>query len=142
MIRVLLVEGQVDVRQGLRMRLAIEPDMAIVGEAGSVEDALALAQGLHPDVVVVDVTRWGLDSANTIQHLHEVAPAAAVVVLTLCSDDDTRARAQEAGAQAFLEKRGGAADLLQAIRQLGARRICVGDCFATRPLATRRLGVG
>jgi len=142
MIRVLLVDGQAEVRQGLRMRLAIESDMAVVGEAGNVEEALALVQTLDPDVVVLDLGRRDLDSVNIIQHLHEAAPAAAVVVLTLCSDEDTRGRAQEAGAQAFLEKRGGAADLLQAIRQLAARRRYVDGRITTSPLAARRLSVG
>jgi DNA-binding NarL/FixJ family response regulator len=93
-------------------------------------------------VVVIDLGRQGLERVDIIQHLHDVAPTAAVVVLTLCSDEDTRAQTQEAGAQAFLEKRGGAIELLQAIRQLGARRLRVGDRMASSPLAMRRLGVG
>jgi len=120
MIRVLIVDGQAEVRRGLRMRLGIESDMTVVGETGRAEAALVLSQTLNPDVVVMDVARLGTGSANIIQKLHEVSPAAAIVVLTLYTDEDTRARARESGAVAFLEKHGGAADLLQAIRQLVA----------------------
>lgn len=142
MIRVLIVDRQPEVRRGLHMRLAIEPDIAVVGETGNVEQALALAHALGPDVVVVDVGRRGLTSMDIIQRLREASPKSAVVVLTLGSDEDTRTRAREAGAQAFLDKGCGAADLLETIRQLAARRLLVGELVAANPSATRQLRVG
>jgi two-component system nitrate/nitrite response regulator NarL len=117
MIRVLIVDGQDEVRQGLRMRLEIEPDMAIAGETGKTGEALYLARALDPDVILVDVAMRGAEGVALVEHLRAAAPAAAVLVLTLRGDENTRARAREAGAQAFLEKCGGAADLLRAIRQ-------------------------
>lgn len=142
MIRVLIVDGQAEVRWGLRMRLAIEPDMAVVGETGEVEEALVLAQALNPDVIVVDIGMRGADGVNMVKRLRAAAPTATAVVLTLHGDEDTRARAQEAGAQAFLEKYGGAADLLQAIRGIAPRPLLETGRTATGPLAARRLGVG
>jgi DNA-binding NarL/FixJ family response regulator len=158
MIRVLIVDGQAEVRRGLRMRLAIEPDMAVVGEAGDVDAALALAQALNPDVIVVDIGMRGADGVDTIKRLRAAAPAAAEVVLTLRGEEDTRVRAQEAGAEAFIEKVGRTDALLQAIRCLAQQsRDPVtgtntgkeerGRTRETRravpaPLATRRLGVG
>lgn len=158
MIRVLIVDGQAEVRRGLRMRLAIEPDIAVVGEAGDVDAALALAQALNPDAIVVDIGMRGADGVDTIKRLRTAAPAAAEVVLTLCDDEDTRVRAQEAGAQAFIEKVGRADALLQAIRGLaqpsrdpvaGAstgkeehRRTRETRRGVSAPLAARRLGVG
>jgi DNA-binding NarL/FixJ family response regulator len=90
MIRVLIADGQAEVRWGLRMRLAIESDIAIVGEAGDVEKALSLAQALRPDVIVVDIGMRGADGVNLIRQLRAAAPAAAVVVLTLHDDQDSR----------------------------------------------------
>ena len=116
MIRVLIVDGQDEVRRGLRMRLVIEPDMAVVGEADDVAEALVLAQALEPDVVVMDIGMRDANGVDTIKRLRAAAPAAAVVVLTLRGDEDTRALAQEAGAQAFIEKEGGPEPLLHAIR--------------------------
>jgi DNA-binding NarL/FixJ family response regulator len=158
MIRVLIVDGQAEVRRGLRMRLAIEPDMTIVGEAGDVDAALALAQALNPDVIVVDIGMRGANGVDTIKCLRAAAPAAAEVVLTLRDEEDTRVRAQEAGAQAFIEKVGGADALLHAIRGLaqhpgdpvsgasagreGQRQTREARCAVSGPWATRRLGVG
>lgn len=158
MIRVLIVDGQAEVRRGLRMRLAIEPDMAVVGEAGDVDGALALAQALNPDAIVVDIGMRDASGVNLVKLLRAAAPAAAVVVLTLRDDEDTRVRAQEAGAQAFVDKVGRADALLQAIRGLtqnsrdpvaGAspgkeehRRTREARRAVSVPLAARRLGVG
>ena len=122
MIRVLIVDGQDEVRRGLRMRLDIEPDVVIVGETGKTGEALYMAQALAPDVIVVDIGMRGAEGVRLIRRLRAAAPTPAVVVLTLHGDEDTRALAQEAGAHAFLEKRGGAADLLQAIHQLAPTR--------------------
>lgn len=119
MIRVLLVDDQRSVRQGLQLRLGLEPDLAVVGETGSAEEALALAQTLLPDVIVVDVQMRGTDGMDNLKRLREVAPAAAMIVLTLQGDGDTRTQAQMAGAHALVEKQGGAEGLLETIRGLG-----------------------
>jgi DNA-binding NarL/FixJ family response regulator len=123
MIRVLIVDGQDEVRRGLRMCLDIEPDVTIAGETAKAGEALYLAQALAPDVVAVDIGIRGAEGVALVERLRAAAPAAAVVVLTLRGDEDTRARAQEAGARAFLEKCGGAADLLQTIRRLAPTRL-------------------
>jgi DNA-binding NarL/FixJ family response regulator len=116
MIRVLLVDDQPAVRRGLRLRLALEPDLAVVGETGDAGEALILAQWLLPDVIVIDVAMPGVDGIEVVEQLRGVAPAAAVVILTLQGDRDTRMLAQVAGAHAFIEKQGGVEGLLQAIR--------------------------
>jgi DNA-binding NarL/FixJ family response regulator len=139
MIRVLIADGQAEVRWGLRMRLAIESDIAIVGEAGDVEKALSLAQALRPDVIVVDIGMRGADGVNLIRQLRAAAPAAAVVVLTLHDDQDTRTQATEAGAWAFLEKHGSAADLTEAISRLAP---CLPAGTDADPLAKRQVSVG
>jgi CheY-like chemotaxis protein len=142
MIRALIVDGQDEIRRGLRMRLAIEPDMTIVGDTGKAEEALYLAQALAPDVIVVDIAMRGAEGMTLVRRLRAAAPAPALVVLTLRGDEDTRAQAQEAGVQAFLEKCGGAPDLLQAIRQIAPRKPPKTSGLATRRLAAQRLIVG
>ena len=142
MIRVLIVDGQDEVRRGLRMRLAIEPGLAVVGETGKAGEALYLAQALDPDAIVVDVAMRGEEGVTLVKHLRAAAPAAAVVVLTLHGDKDTRAKAEEAGAHAFLEKNGGAADLLQAIRQLVQHRVPAGTQHRPAGKATAKPGLG
>jgi DNA-binding NarL/FixJ family response regulator len=126
------------------MRLAIEPDMAVVGETGKVGEAVYLAQAFDPDVIVVDIGMHGREDKDLLQRLRAAAPATcAIIVLTLHGDENTRARAREAGAQAFLEKCAGAADLLEAIRGLTAcrplddGRVMAGVLAARRPSARR-----
>jgi DNA-binding NarL/FixJ family response regulator len=118
MIRVLLVDEQAVVRQGLRMRLALEPDLELVGEAKSSEEALLLARTIAPDVVVMDVDMRGVDGFQAIRQIQDLLPKSAVIVLTMRGDKDSRARALRAGAQAFVEKQGGAELLLDEIRRL------------------------
>ena len=132
------MDGQDEARRGLQMRLNIEPDVAIVGETGKTGEALYLTQALDPDVIVVDIAMRGAGGMTLVERLRAAAPTAAVLVLTLHSDEGTRAGAREAGAQALLEKCGGATDLLRAIRQNATRRI---RNTGTSPLAARRLSV-
>ncbi len=117
MIRLLLVDDQPAVRRGLGLRLVLEPDMLVVGEASTGREALTLAQKLSPDVVLMDVEMPDMDGIETTAALRATAPQSAVVMLSIHADTLTRTRAQTAGAVAFVEKRGIIQDLLAAIRQ-------------------------
>jgi two-component system response regulator DesR len=117
MIRVLLVDDQSVVRRGLHARLLLEPDIEVVGEASSGREALGLIQAHAPDVAVIDVEMPEMDGIETTAALRRMVPQCAVVILSIHDDAQTRARAQAAGAVAFVEKRGGADALLAAIRQ-------------------------
>jgi DNA-binding NarL/FixJ family response regulator len=111
-IRVLLVDDQANVRRGLRMRLGLEPDFEIVGEAADGESALHMARLLAPNVVVMDVRMPNMDgiAATTAIHadvhtgMHATLSHPAVVLLSLYDDEQTRARATAAGADAFVPK--------------------------------------
>jgi DNA-binding NarL/FixJ family response regulator len=117
-IRVLLVDDESVVRRGLRMRLALEPDLEVVGAAGNSAEALLLARTAAPDVVVMDVKVQEGDGIQAIRQMRALAPGCAVVVLTMHGGGTSRARALEAGAQAFIEKQGGVERLLAEIRRL------------------------
>lgn len=117
MIRVLLVDDQAVVRRALRGRLHLEPDLEVIGEAGSGSEALALAQALTPDVVLMDVEMPGMDGIEATAALFRAVPLSAVVMLSIHDDVQTRRRAKEVGAVAFVEKRGETESLLLAIRQ-------------------------
>ncbi|HLF25760.1 MAG TPA: response regulator transcription factor [Anaerolineae bacterium] len=117
MTRILLVDDQPAVRQGLRMRLALEADLRVVGEANSATEALVIAQILHPDVVVMDVEMPGIDGIQATEALRVLAPWSTVVVLSIHDDAVIRQRARTAGAAAFVGKHGSQDELLAAIRQ-------------------------
>ena len=116
MINVFLVDDQESVRRGLRMRLALEEDLQVVGEAADGKKALALIQELEPDVVIMDIEMPGMDGISTTFALHDMAPEIKVVLLSLHDNPFLRNRAFTAGASAFVEKRGGAVNLLNEIR--------------------------
>ena len=118
MIRVLLVDDQAVVRHALRGRFHLEPDLEVVGEAstGSEALALALAQTLTPDVVLMDLQMPEMDGIQATAALRRLVPQSVVVILSTSVDEQTRTRAQVAGAVAFVEKRGATDALFSAIR--------------------------
>ena len=117
-IGVLLVDDRPTVRRGLRMWLEIEPEVSVVGEAADGEEAVSLAEKLRPDVVLMDVKMPGVDGIEATGKLQAVDPCIAVVILSLYDDIDTRARARNAGATAFVAKHRIKPELLVTIRRL------------------------
>ena len=118
MIRLLIVDEQPAVRQGLRMRLAAEPDLEVVGEAADGEVALDSVQALCPDVVLMDVEMPHMDGIAATDTLRKLCPSTAVIVLSMYDDARTRARAEDAGAVAFVAKSLPTDTLLATIRQV------------------------
>jgi CheY-like chemotaxis protein len=121
MITVLLVDDEAIVREGLRMRLAREPDITIVGEAITGAETLEQVQRLQPDVVLMDPALSDMDGVVTITMLRAAYADSAVVILSLQDDAVIRARVQAAGAAAFVSKYEGAKAILPAIRHLDQR---------------------
>ena len=70
MIKLLLVDDHSIVRQGLRMRLLMEPDIVVIGEASSGEQALELVDVLSPDIVLMDVEMPGMDGITATKAIH------------------------------------------------------------------------
>lgn len=125
MIRLLLVEGQPQVLRGLRMRLAAESDMVVIGEAEDGTAVPTLVAALNPDIVLIDVDMPGVDWAATANALHLVRPHAAVIIVSLHDDDRTLALASDAGA-AFVSKSTPTENLLAAIRHVSQARCAQG----------------
>ncbi len=117
MIRLLPVDDQPAVLCGLDMRLVLEPDILVVGEASTGKEALTLAQTLSPDVVLMDVEMPGMNGIEATTALRSAISRSAIVILSIHDDALTRRKAQAAGAVAFVEKRGTIEGLLAAIRQ-------------------------
>jgi DNA-binding NarL/FixJ family response regulator len=116
-IRLLIVDDQASIRRGLRMRLELEPDFFVVGEAGNGIEALRLAQDVQPDVVVLDVVMpGGMDGIATAQALHDAGHAPRVVMLSLHDGAGLKAAARRAGASAFVCKHEPTELLLAALR--------------------------
>ena len=99
-IRVVLADDHPVVREGLRGMLTAEPDIEVVGEAASGPEAVALAERLRPDVVLMDLRMPGGDGVEATRHL----AGTTVVVLTTYDSDTDILRAVEAGAAGYLLK--------------------------------------
>jgi DNA-binding NarL/FixJ family response regulator len=132
MISVLLVDDHPVVRAGIRGMLAGEPDVTVVGEAASGEEALAAVRKFAPSVVLMDLRMPGMDGAMATSLILAVAPKTRVVVLTTYDTDRDILRAVEAGAAGYLLKDASLVNLLDGVR--GAAR---GETVLAPEIATR-----
>jgi DNA-binding NarL/FixJ family response regulator len=117
-IKILLVDDEATVRAGLRMRMELEPDLAITGEAGNGLEALQLVQDIQPDVVVMDVEMPKMDGITAAIELQRRASPPSVVMSSIHDDARTRSQAKAAGAVAFVGKQEGVDRLIDTIRQM------------------------
>lgn len=117
-IKVLLAEDHTMVREGLRIMLALEPDMEVVGEAQDGRLAVALAIELRPDVVVMDIAMSGLNGLEATRQLLKALPDTKVIILTAHSDDAYVRSASDSGAVGYLLKQDTAYDVCRAIREV------------------------
>ena len=103
------------------MRLALEKDMEVIGDAGDAAEAIPLARDLRPDVVLMDFEMPGMSGVAATEGLRAAAPHSAVVIFTLRDDAATRERALAAGAASFVAKQLTEGLLLAAIREAAAK---------------------
>ncbi len=115
-IRVLLADDHKLIRAGLRLVLEQQPDLSVIGEADDGRQALALAVELKPDVVVMDVGMPNLNGIEAAAQVKQELPRAAVVMLSMHSDEAYILRALRAGATGYILKDSAEADLVAAVR--------------------------
>jgi DNA-binding NarL/FixJ family response regulator len=107
MKKVLVVDDEPAVRQGLRMSLGLDGGMEVVGEAATARETLNLAWLLQPDAVVMDAVLPDMEVMKVARLLRLMLPQCAVVVLTLHDNEALQAEADEAGAKVCPKHRGG-----------------------------------
>ncbi|WP_329191927.1 MULTISPECIES: response regulator transcription factor [unclassified Streptomyces] len=132
-VRVLLADDQPLVRSGLRVIMADQPDLEVVGEAATGAEAVQLVGDVHPDVVVMDIRMPGMDGIEATRLITAGPAAARVLILTTFDEDDHVYGALRAGASGFMVKDMALDDILTAIRVVAA-----GDALIA-PGVTRRL---
>jgi DNA-binding NarL/FixJ family response regulator len=130
-IELVLVEDHPMFRIGLRTRIELEPDLSVVGEAGSGAEALELVERLAPDVVVVDLNLPGMSGIELIRELGLRAPRVAPLVLTML-DDESVFGAVRAGARGYLLKDAEPERIVAAIRAVAAGEVVFSGAVAAR----------
>jgi len=110
-----LVDDHEIVRAGLRMLFSAEPEVEIIGEAGSGEAAVAAVQDLEPDVVLMDVAMPGIGGVEATRRIKASHPQVAVLALTMHEDEEYFFEMLAAGASGYVPKRAAPDDLMSAI---------------------------
>jgi two-component system, NarL family, response regulator LiaR len=133
-IRILIVDDHAVVRQGLRMFLALDPDLDIVGEAGDGAEAVEQARRLQPDVVLMDLLMPKMDGVAATAAIRRELPDVEVIALTSVLEDVSVVGAVRAGAMGYLLKDTQADDLRAAIKAAAAGQVQLSPQAAARLL--------
>ncbi|MFZ5824703.1 MAG: response regulator [Bacillota bacterium] len=118
MIRVLLVDDQRLMRDGMRTLLSLEPDLAVVGEAGDGREAVAAALAQQPDVILMDIRMPTMNGVEATREIRRALPAVRVLILTTFDDDDLVMDALLEGASGYLTKDLPAEEIAAAVRKV------------------------
>ena len=137
MIRVLLVDDQEVVREGLRSLIATDPDLTVVGECTDGDEVIDLIERSRPDVVVMDIRMRRVDGATATSAVRAI-DGPPVLVLTTFDDDETLAAALRAGAAGFVLKSAPGEDILRAVATVAAGDSWIDPQVAGRVLAAYR----
>ena len=138
MLRVIVADDHPVVREGLRAILDAEPDLDVVGEAGSGAEAVELAARLRPDVVLMDLRMPGMDGVEATGRI-AAAGAARVLVVTTYDTDSDILRAVEAGATGYLLKDTPRRELTAAVRAAARGETVLAPPVARKLLSRVRL---
>jgi DNA-binding NarL/FixJ family response regulator len=133
-LRVLLADDNSPFRGGVRALLEVEEDLEVVGEAGDARETVALALAIHADIVLMDLGMPHGGGIEATRQLASFAPHVHVLVVTMFEDDLSVYSALEAGARGYVLKGARRAELLRAVRGVGAGGVSVGPAVAGRVL--------
>ena len=115
-VRILLADDHAMFREGLRLLLEAEPDLRVVGEAGSGPEVIALIGKLHPDIVLLDVAMPGQSGLDVARQLHEAGTTTRIILLTAALHRAEIPRALKLGVRGVVAKESAIGLLLKAIR--------------------------
>lgn len=124
-IRIVVADDHGILRAGLIAMLNAEPDIEVVGEAASAEEALQKTGTLNPDIVLMDISMPGINGIEATRQIHKQFPQTSVLVLTVHEDKAVLQDALKAGALGYIVKRSAKPELLDAIRAVGKGELYV-----------------
>jgi DNA-binding NarL/FixJ family response regulator len=131
-VRILIADDHKVVRQGLRMFLALDPDLEVVGEAENGRMALEMARALQPDVVLMDLIMPEMTGVEATAAIRQELPDTEVIAVTSVLEDNSVIGAIRAGAIGYLLKDVEADELVRAIKAAGAGQVQLSPKAAAR----------
>ncbi|MBI1805217.1 MAG: response regulator transcription factor [Ignavibacteriae bacterium] len=131
-IRVLIADDHVMVREGLAQLLGETDDIEVVGQAGDGFEAIQLAEKMKPDVIVLDYTMPKLDGFSAIEQLRKLLPAMKILILTVHENVHYAIKAFEAQAHGFMIKASAASELVEAIRCVFSGKMYVSSTISEK----------
>lgn len=131
-LRILIVDDHPLFRDGLSLLLNTMPDMEVVGEATSGEQAVDLARQLQPDVIIMDIKMPGMSGIAATREILATAPHTRILIVTMFDDDATVFTAMRAGARGYVLKDAEKDDMLRAIRGVGRGEAIFSPSIAAR----------
>lgn len=135
-LSLLLVDDHTILREGLRALLELQPDMHVVGEASTYEEAIDLAGRVQPDIVLTDIGLPGRSGLLLVRELRKACPAARIVLLTAHSSEEYIRAGLDAQADGYVLKDAGHGELITAIRTVAIGQQFLCKAVASRVLAT------
>jgi NarL family two-component system response regulator LiaR len=139
-ITVILVDDHQLVRQGVRSFLEKQPDISVVGEAASGEEALRLAADFVPDVALMDLVMPDMDGVETTRRLKQISPSSQVIILTSYHDDEHIFPAIRAGALSYILKDVSSGELAEIVRKAARGEAVMHPHVAARVMQELRAG--
>src|SRR5262245_8641968 len=136
-IRMLIADDHAVLRTGLRMLIASQRDLEVIGEASDGDEAVRKAVALRPDVALIDISMPGSGGIKAIERIHEAAPATRVLVLTMHDMPAYLRAALAAGASGYVVKRAADSALLAAIRDVYRGRTAPEPALAASVVQSR-----
>jgi two-component system, NarL family, response regulator NreC len=131
-VRILIADDHAVVRQGLKLLINSQPDMAVVGEAGDGATALEQAKALMPDIVVMDISMPDMNGLVATRMLKRAQPAVNVVALTRHDEETFLEELLRAGASGYVLKQSDPTDFLKAIRAVAAGGMYLDPALTSR----------
>jgi len=134
-IRILIVDDHALFREGVHAILKAVPDIEIVGETGTGEEAITLASNLKPDVILMDIQMPDLNGVEATHRILQKQPEIGIIIVTMLEDDDSLFSAMRAGARGYVLKGADKAEMLKSIRAVAEGEALFGPAIATRLLS-------
>lgn len=133
-LRVLIADDHPLFRHGIVALLSATPDMEVVGEASTGEEAMVLAATLAPDLVLMDIQMPGVNGVEATRQILRASPHVRILMVTMFEDEASVFTAMRAGARGYVLKDTEKAELLRAIRAVGSGEAIFSPAIATRLL--------